>query len=177
MKVSHTDHVSSRTTLRLYKPTPPNRHSLVSKLTVSLWSFYDASLKLLRLQTKITYRLSCSQWCLVSYMSGADPGFSWGRGGGVKGYVHGHTSGAKPEVQGPLNGPGSSRVFDAFSCYLSLFLIKHSDTKWDTKNMIVDRNLGGGGRLLRPSKSATCYVQFRSFAEHCVRAKPTFTQN
>ena len=34
------------------------------------------------------------------------------------------------------------RVLDALSCYLSL-IFKHSDTKWDTKN-IVDQILGGG---------------------------------
>ena len=36
-------------------------------------------------------------------------------------------------VQGPLKGPGSSRVvFNALSCYLSL-IFKHSDTRLDKK--------------------------------------------
>ena len=46
----------------------------------------------------------------------------------------------KTGVQCILKGPGSSRVLDALSCYLSL-IIKHSDTKWDKKN-IVDQSLG-----------------------------------
>ena len=38
------------------------------------------------------------------------------------------------EVQGPLMGPGSSRVLDDLSSYLSLIL-KHSDTKLDLINI------------------------------------------
>ena len=62
-----------------------------------------------------------------------DPGFFlpfiWGGGGGeggAKDYVRARTSRARnlksltAGVQGPHKGPGSSRVFDAFSCYLSL---------------------------------------------------------
>ena len=43
---------------------------------------------------------------------------------------------------GPFKGPGSSRVLDALSCYLSL-IFKHPDTKWKTKK--YDQNGGGGG--------------------------------
>ena len=45
-------------------------------------------------------------------------------------------------LQAALKGPGSSRVFYALSCYLSL-IFKHSDTKWPIKS--VNHNLGGGG--------------------------------
>ena len=42
-------------------------------------------------------------------------------------------------VQGPLKGPGSSRVFSC-SLMLSEPIFKHSDTKWDFFFF-----LGGGG--------------------------------
>ena len=42
-----------------------------------------------------------------------------------------------------LHGPGSSRVLDGLLCFLSLIL-KHSDTKWDTKKN-SQANFGGGG--------------------------------
>ena len=54
-----------------------------------------------------------------------------------------YTTSAKSKV--PYSrGPGSSRVIDALSCYLSL-TFKHSDTKWDKKTPIADQILGGGG--------------------------------
>ena len=51
-------------------------------------------------------------------------------------------------VQGPLKGPGGSRILDALSCYLSLIL-KHSDTKRDWKKYSRS-NFRGDACLLRP---------------------------
>ena len=75
--------------------------------------------------------------------AGADPGFILGGGGGL--CARTHIKSAKTEVpvygrparvQGTLEGPGSSRGFDALSCYLSLVSIliqngiqKHSPSK------------------------------------------------
>ena len=59
-----------------------------------------------------------------------------------------HIPSAKNEVhytagfQGPLKSPGSSKVSDSLSCYLSL-ISKHSDTKLDKENKtnaVVDPN-------------------------------------
>ena len=68
--------------------------------------------------------------------SGADPEFSWGgkRLCACISQLHSLKS-LTAGVQGPLKVPGSPRVLDALSCYLSL-IFKHSDTK------------GGGGCLL-----------------------------
>ena len=49
---------------------------------------------------------------------------------------------------GPLKGPGSSRVLDALSCYLSL-IFRHSDTKWDWKN-IYSRSKFRGASMIAP---------------------------
>ena len=38
-------------------------------------------------------------------------------------------------AQGPLKGPRSSRVLDAFSCY-SRLILKHSDTKMGYKKKV-----------------------------------------
>ena len=63
---------------------------------------------------------------------------------------HAHHSSANPEVplrpgsmqQGPLiRALEALRVFDALSCYEVIF--KHSQTKWDKNNNIVDQILGG----------------------------------
>ena len=68
-------------------------------------------------------------------------------------YVRARTSRARSPkfltagVHGLLKGPGSSRVFEALSCYLSLIL-KHSYTKWDTKQS--RSNWGGGGLPAAP---------------------------
>ena len=49
-------------------------------------------------------------------LAGADPGFSWGGGGGSKDYVRARTSQTQSPksfsagVKGPLKGPGSSRI-------------------------------------------------------------------
>ena len=53
-------------------------------------------------------------------------------------------------MQGSLKGPGSCRVLDALSCYLSL-ISKHSDVKWDFK-----KEHNGGGCLLRPPLDLSC---------------------
>ena len=47
-------------------------------------------------------------------------------------------------VQGPRKGPGSFRAFRCSIVLSEPYRLKHSDTKWDTKN-IVDQNLGRGG--------------------------------
>ena len=102
----------------------------------------------------------CHQWNSLS-TTGVDPGFSnWGGGGGgggVQKIMHSqHTSqlqsakSLSAEIHGWHKGPGSSRVLNALSCYLSLIL-KHSDTKRDSKNnMTVDHFWGRGARLLHP---------------------------
>ena len=51
-------------------------------------------------------------------------------------------------VQDPFKGPGSSRVLDALSWYLSLILT-YSDTKMDLKD-IVDQNLEGARACCPP---------------------------
>ena len=91
-------------------------------------------------------------------MNRADPGFSF-RGGGHKRLIcaRTHITSAEPNsllagVQGPLKGPGSSRVVLMLSCAIwALFLSILKKKNW-MKN-IVDPSLGGGGgggRLLRP---------------------------
>ena len=40
-------------------------------------------------------------------------------------------------AHGLLKGPGSSRVFDALSCYLNLIL-KHSDTKRGWGSVVIE---------------------------------------
>ena len=73
-----------------------------------------------------------------------------GGGGGTKDYVCSLISQARSPksltawVQGSLMGPGSSRVFDALSCFLSL-IFEHSDTKWDNKKHSRSNFRGGGG--------------------------------
>ena len=68
------------------------------------------------------------------------------------------------EAQSPLR-PGSRALealggFDALSCYPSL-IFKHSDTKWEKKN-IVDQILGGGwAPVAPPLKSATAHTSTR----------------
>ena len=67
--------------------------------------------------------------------TGVSPGFSF-RGRGAKGYARAEhmTSGKSvTPVTAGVQGPGSSIVLDALSCYLSLFFFKHSDTKRETK--------------------------------------------
>ena len=67
-----------------------------------------------------------------------------GGGGGAKDYVRPCPKPKVPYGQGPgpdYKAPGSSSVFYALLCYLSL-ISKHSDTKLDKKN-IVNKNLGG----------------------------------
>ena len=76
---------------------------------------------------------------IIVYIRGESRIFKWG-GGGVKTTEKSLPAG----VQGPLNGHGSSRVLDALSCYLSLIL-KHSDTKRDTKKHRSTSGGGGGG--------------------------------
>ena len=49
-------------------------------------------------------------------------------------------------VQGPLKGPGSSQMLWCSLVLYEPLIVKHSDTKWDTEN-IVGQILGG--RLLR----------------------------
>ena len=94
--------------------------------------------------------------------AGADPGFSFGVGGGGGGTqkimcAHGpmHIKSAKPKVpyrRGP--GPGSSWVFYALSCYLIL-IFKHSHTKWDLKKQSRSNFSGSAVPIVPPSKSAT----------------------
>ena len=61
-------------------------------------------------------------------------------------------------VQGPLNGPGSSIGFiNALSRHLRL-IFKHSDTKWDKKNIVDPFFFGGGGHLLRPPLDKGLYI-------------------
>ena len=71
----------------------------------------------------------------IGTQAGAHPGFS--NRGGAKYYVHANAySDLEPYkfftagVQGPPKGPGSSRVSEALSWYLSLILT-HSDTELD----------------------------------------------
>ena len=85
--------------------------------------------------------------------TGTDPGFSFR--GGAKDYVPAHTLRARNRthfwqgVQGPLKGPGSSRVvFNALSRYLSLIFM-HSEKKiWLKKHCWS--NFRGGACLLPP---------------------------
>ena len=102
--------------------------------------------------------------CLLSNhqpisITGADPGFSWGGGGGRKILsTLMHITTVKPKVScgrvpGPQNRPWKLSVFfNSLSCSLSL-IFKHSDTKWDNKKpqqnqQTVDQILGG--HLFRP---------------------------
>ena len=75
--------------------------------------------------------------------------FMRGGGGGGGSRLCAHNAHNKREIPyGWESGQGSSRVLDAPSCYVSLIL-KHSDTKRDTKKLLVDHNVGDGC-LLHP---------------------------
>ena len=94
--------------------------------------------------------------------TGADPGFS--NRGGAKDYVHAeHIPSAKCEVQSPLKGPGSSRVLDTLSCYLSPILT-HSGIKLD-KNM-VGQNLEGVRACCASDWIRTGYIVICSFGRN-----------
>ena len=72
--------------------------------------------------------------------------FKWrggGGGGGMQKIMYAQSTSRAQSVksitagiQGLLKGPGSSRVLDALSCYLSLIL-KHSVTKQDAKTQSI----------------------------------------
>ena len=84
----------------------------------------------------------------VCIKQGAEPGFSFGGGGGGVKIMcaDARTSRArspKSLTAGVQTALAALKVFDALSYYLSL-IFKHSDTKWDLKN-IVDFFFGGGG--------------------------------
>ena len=77
-----------------------------------------------------------------------------GGGGGAKKCARTHITSANPEVpittgpgvQGPLQGPGSSRGFDALSCYLRLIFL----------NILIQNGIKNThNRLKSPSGSAT----------------------
>ena len=100
-------------------------------------------------------------WHQTEKLTGADPGFSFRRGEGRKMFCAStHITNAEPNslsvgVQGPLKGPGSSRVILMLSraiwaLFLSILIIKKNDKKHSWSNF-----RGGGGRLLRPPGSAT----------------------
>ena len=86
-------------------------------------------------------------WLVVftqcAYRQGRIQDFHLGRG--CKDYVCANTSQdfVKPmiPVQGSFKGPGSSRVFYALSCRLSLIF---ADTKWDLKHIVYPKTMGGG---------------------------------
>ena len=91
----------------------------------------------------------------ILHVQGRIQDFHLGGGGGAKDYARARTSWAQNPKSliiirpgsraGPLKGPGSSRGFDALSCYLSL-ICKHSDTKWE----------GGGGKHSRSNFRGAC---------------------
>ena len=107
----------------------------------------------------------------VLYIQGADPGFSFR--GGAKDYVPTRTLGARDRtlfrqgsrVQGPLKGPGSSRVVLMLSraiwaLFLSILIIKKKKT--------VGPILGGPGRAYcapPPPGSATAILIVHSLRE------------
>ena len=107
------------------------------------------------------------------YYRGGSRIFIGGGGGGAKDYVRPRTSWARTwslfdmaRVQGLLKGLGSSRFFDALSCYMYLSLIfKHFCIQTGIEN-IVDPFFffGGGARLLCPPLNGM---------HHCTKVKWT----
>ena len=58
----------------------------------------------------------------------------------------------RPVHDDPLHGPGSFRVLNILSCYLSL-IMKHYDTKMGSKTQTLMDFFGGGGGVERPGSA------------------------
>ena len=91
-------------------------------------------------------------------LAGADPGFL--NRGGTKDYGAHQDHEARSLIRLGSRARGSTSVLDAFLCYLSLIL-KHSDTKRVTKN-VVSQNLEGARTCCAP-----LWIRHWSLASYC----------
>ena len=95
--------------------------------------------------------------------TGADPGFSWGGGGGAgrkRLCARTHIIRARSPKSPYGLGPKALGGFDALSCYLGP-IFKHSETKMGLKNTQSIKFEGGGGgecACRAPSNSATVRI-------------------
>ena len=110
-----------------YNP-PPKKKKMICLYRYIIIQIYHLRIKTNLLCQFCNSGIRIPGWSHTLCLTGADPGFSWGGGGGRAYKIMCAHAYHEREARSPLR-PEALGVFDGLSSYLSL-IFKHSETKW-----------------------------------------------